>query len=251
MTLLVTILLAGGQLLMLSGFEGVSLGETFRGLLTNTTPQPASGASALPGGPLGNSATLSAADLAEQASGQAVFIPGYGATASEWPVGDWFNGVIAACVETASRIAANITTGLPATQGAIAQDVTDLQARGQAGKGGSTTLQPELQLLADKYGVQSTYYQLPDANTQSIIQSALQRGQPVIFGLGNASVLTDQLTGKKFDANVHGHAITLEGYDAQGVWAAEPNSPDPGYMVKYTWSDLFTAQGGDMAVVGS
>ncbi len=175
-----------------------------------------------------------------------VLVPGNIETFCEWLVR--LAGQIATCVESSEMMVNHLVkSGFPcnaAEDTALAQDLIN---RGEASPNGATNYVAASQQMA-RLGIPNTTYDAGWFRANDfvpVVQGAIRRGIPVLYGTSEAHYAHDDWTNSAEDAGVYGHGICLVGFDATGAIAADPNTSqaENGQFVHYTWANL-KAMGG-------
>lgn len=141
-------------------------------------------------------------------------------------------------METSGEILRSMVTGKQVTFEDVRNNWWELYQRKQASKTGVTNWVAESEQL-NREGVPNRYY---GSYNRQTMESAIKSGRGVILGFSNAQALRDTVSGKRYDAGVFGHSITVQAYDAGGIWAADPNTPFGTGLVHYTWADILKAR---------
>lgn len=156
-------------------------------------------------------------------------------------------GGIATCVESSEMMVNHVIKGLPvnATEDNALAD--DLLARGQASANGATNYLAAAAQMT-RLGVPNVAYGadwFAAHDFVPVVQDAIRRNMPVLFGLYAAHLLHDTWTNADEDAGVFGHGICIFGYDSTGAICGDPNTAqaENGDFVHYTWADLKAAGG--------
>lgn len=175
-----------------------------------------------------------------------VLVPGQIETFCEWLV--TLAGGIATCVESSEMVVDHLVkSGFPCTAAEDTALAQDLISRGDASPNGATNYlaasaqMTRLGIPNDAYG--QSWFAANDF--VSMVQAALKRGIPVLFGLSEAHYLHDDWTNSAEDGGVYGHGIAIIGMDSTGAICADPNTSQAKYgqFVHYTWADLKQAGG--------
>lgn len=257
MTFLALVLLGAGLLFVSSALSGETLGQTISGVLSGTPPAfvDASGTG------VNDQASSTTGLFPTQFPGgpNSMQVPGYPVVQSEGAPAGVLHNAWNYCVETAGAILWQLRGGPEATGQSIATTTQDMVSRGlasgQAGKYGVSNFTNESTEL-NRLGFRThtiPLYGSTTATITAVIADAVQKGIPIGVGMDQAWRLHDDLTGKNWNGDnattgVHGHAIVVEGTDASGVYAADPNTPEPGRIVHYSWENLHASGLGDALV---
>lgn len=135
------------------------------------------------------------------------------------------DGIIAGCGEAALLVILNGLKGLPTDPAELGDIIRQAEAKGWAGKGG-TSAPHGLESLAGSYGVT-----LQSGNFNTLVNQ-YAGSRPIIVGVSNARAFGGR------DAGVFGHYVTIVGRTAGGALIVN----DPNQSSKFGFFDVYTLQ---------
>lgn len=135
------------------------------------------------------------------------------------------DGIIAGCGEAALLVILNGLKGLPTDPTELGDIIRQAEAKGWAGKGG-TSAPHGLESLAGSYGVT-----LQSGNFNTLVNQYAGT-RPIIVGVSNARAFGGR------DAGVFGHYVTIVGRTAGGALIVN----DPNQSSKFGFFDVYTVQ---------